>query len=1103
MAHAADPASGLFGERGAARIVAGGLGAASGAELSAPPLDLAHALRSLAPLQEAVIGRWGRMQAAAGLASHAALTVPQRESLYAGMIAGTFPAALLGELTVQAAARGVEQGTWLAQIVSLCDAPLEELLSRQHSPSEALLATRVLAAAREEAVRIASAAYPAASPTPPRPRRTTAGDDAPASLIRRILEIGASIGPDTSLDACARQLAQAVSELGGFPATVLFFLDVADDAFYAEAMYGLGANAWQEVLAVAVPARVYDRLMAGVPAGSAVVIRPHDTVYADPEVAACLEPLGIHLADPGADLVAVSHSLLLLPLVTLDRGTIGFCLSVAPRIPLRPAVRGALRSLGGEGARWIENIHRYRIQSEEAAIASALLQVAGVLGTTDVDVLVQRSLSVLPRLFGGQAAALLYLDGTRTELRLLEPKGPDGALNALTEVKLTEAKLEQLEPLVRGTEPQGIEEAEISRLLPAGLVQARGLRSALLIPLDISNRPADALAVFWTAAAHRFSGRDLEVARGIGELVGVALVNAQLFTDATNRAEQLSSLYRTGQMMSSSLDLEDLLRTITAAAAQLTRSQLCLIYLIDTRTGLLECVASAGMERTASQHLSLRPGEGLFGRCALFGQPLLIDDLQAAAIPEPVLPADLRAALFLPLLSGGEVIGVVGTAARTPGYFLPEHQQILQAFANQAAVAIERARLYAAEQRRREIAELQQTMTQALGSTLEMRDVLAQVLRFAQDLVPCDLAGVHVFNHGQIEMAVLGDSTGVLSDVPYHRSHLFYTNVLYTQLHDSNSAVVVSDVEREPLWQPLPVFPDARSWVGVPLLIDAEYVVLLDLLSRRQGVYVQEDADAIAQFAHQVAFAVRNARIYAREREAKIRLEELDQLRADFVSTVSHELRTPLTGIKGFTETLLTYWERLDDEKKHHYLDRIYSASKRLQRLVQDLLFVSKVEGGNLPLTVRKVQLAELIDPAVMEIKQKYRGQTIHTENLEALPLVVADADRAQQVLVNLMDNGVKYSPEGSPITVRAAVLPDAVELSVIDCGPGIRPQDLPRLFTRFGKIDQVIRAGHVGTGLGLFISKQLVEQMSGTIAVQSEVGVGSRFSFTLPRAEG
>jgi signal transduction histidine kinase len=277
---------------------------------------------------------------------------------------------------------------------------------------------------------------------------------------------------------------------------------------------------------------------------------------------------------------------------------------------------------------------------------------------------------------------------------------------------------------------------------------------------------------------------------------------------------------------------------------------------------------------------------------------------------------------------------------------------------------------------------------------------------------------------------------------------------------------------------------------------------VLDLFSLRGGAYSQEDADSIAQLAQQVGFAVRNARFYAREHEAKTRLEELDQLRTDFVSTVSHELRTPLTGIKGFTETLLTYWTRLDDERKHHYLDRIYGASKRLQRLVQDLLFVSHVEGGSLPLTIRRVQLDDLISSAVHEVKQKYRGQTILLEVPDTLPLVLADADRAQQVLVNLMDNGVKYSPEGNDISVHCTVQSDAVKFTVLDRGPGIRPQDIPRLFTRFGKIDQVIRAGHVGTGLGLFISKQLVEQMNGVITVNSVVGHGSQFSFTLPRAD-
>jgi phosphoserine phosphatase RsbU/P len=483
---------------------------------------------------------------------------------------------------------------------------------------------------------------------------------------------------------------------------------------------------------------------------------------------------------------------------------------------------------------------------------------------------------------------------------------------------------------------------------------------------------------------------------------------------------------------------------------------------------------------------------------------VLVDDLEAPdqpAAPELIADAGVRSALFLPLIASGEVIGVLATASETPGYFMSEHQQLLQAFANQAAVAIERGRLYAAESRRREVAELQQNMTQSLGSTLELRDVLRQVLHFAGIMIEHDVAAIHVLNSGEIQLAVTSARNGLVGDEPFHLPGVL-GDPLYDQMCASDSAIVVSDTRREPLWRPLNIPGQIASWIGVPLLIDSGFTVVLDLFSFTAGSYSQEDADAVAQFARHVSFAVRNARIYAREHEAKTRLEELDQLRTDFVSTVSHELRTPLTGIKGFTETLLTYWTRLDDERKHHYLDRIYGASKRLQRLVQDLLFVSRVEGGTLPLTIRRVQLEDLIGPAVLEVKQKYRGQTILLEIPEVLPLVLADADRAQQVLVNLMDNGVKYSPEGNEISVHCAVLADAVRLTVLDHGPGIRPQDLPRLFTRFGKIDQVIRAGHVGTGLGLFISKQLVEQMNGVIAVNSVVGQGSEFSFTLPRAD-
>ncbi|HEY8283803.1 MAG TPA: GAF domain-containing protein, partial [Chloroflexota bacterium] len=723
---------------------------------------------------------------------------------------------------------------------------------------------------------------------------------------------------------------------------------------------------------------------------------------------------------------------------------------------------------------------------------------------TDVDTLVEGTLSMLPRLFGAQFAGLLYLDTRRVELRMLEPTEPDGGLKTLTEIKISGTRLEQMTPLLHGTEPVAVEEHNLSRTLPERLIQTRGLRSALIIPLNLSNRAADALMVCWTEAPHRFRSRDLEVARGVRELVGVALANAQLFDDASARAEQLSSLYRTGQMMSSSLDLDATLRTITEAAVQLTHSRLCFIHLIDQKTGLLDFEAGSGLETFTEVGLPRRPGEGLIGRSALLGKPLLVDDLledPKNLTAEPLLSSDVRSALFIPLIAGGEVIGVLTTAAETPGYFLSEHQQILQAFANQAAVAIERARLYAAELRRREVAELQQAMTQALGATLELRDVLDQVLKFVEMLVSYELAGVHVINGGHIDLAVIGSSSGQVTAEPFHGPYVF-AEPLYQQMREAGSAMVVSDTAREPLWRELAAVPRAASWMAVPLLMDGDYVVILEVFSLSHGAYTQEDADAISQFANQVSFAVRNARTYAREHEAKTRLEELDQLRTDFVSTVSHELRTPLTGIKGFTETLLNYWTRLDDERRHHYLDRIHGASKRLQRLVQDLLFVSRVEGGSLPLSIRSVQLADLIEPSISEIQQKYRGQVVLVDVPAELPQVLADADRAQQVLLSLMDNGVKYSPEGQEILVRCLALPEAVQVTVIDHGPGIREQDMPRLFTRFGKIDQVIRAGHVGTGLGLFIARQLVEQMNGVIEVRSVVGQGSEFSFTIPRAD-
>jgi len=224
-------------------------------------------------------------------------------------------------------------------------------------------------------------------------------------------------------------------------------------------------------------------------------------------------------------------------------------------------------------------------------------------------------------------------------------------------------------------------------------------------------------------------------------------------------------------------------------------------------------------------------------------------------------------------------------------------------------------------------------------------------------------------------------------------------------------------------------------------------------------------------------------------------------MRRDFVSTVTHELRTPMTGILGFSETLLTYWDRMSQTHQKELVGKIQISTERLNRLVQDLLLATGVEAGTLSLSPARVDLVPQIQQAVLEVTSKYRGQEIRVESPTDPVFVYADAQRIQQVAVNLLDNAAKYSPEGSPLLIRWTVADDQTQVQVQDFGPGISKDGLMVLFTRFGKITQTVRAGHLGTGLGLYISKQLVEAMGGRIWVDTEPGRGSTFSFSLPLA--
>jgi two-component system phosphate regulon sensor histidine kinase PhoR len=249
-------------------------------------------------------------------------------------------------------------------------------------------------------------------------------------------------------------------------------------------------------------------------------------------------------------------------------------------------------------------------------------------------------------------------------------------------------------------------------------------------------------------------------------------------------------------------------------------------------------------------------------------------------------------------------------------------------------------------------------------------------------------------------------------------------------------------------------------------------------------------------------------------------LRRLEKVRTEFVANVSHELRTPLTSIKGYLETLLE-GALEDQEHARQFLEIVFKHAERLGRLLDDLLDLSNIELGRVKLAFEPVSLREVLEDvlSIYSVQAEKKGITLESRVWTDLPPVRADRDRLAQILVNLVDNAIKFTPEGGHVTVGARkrhgipLTPDLsevmtldhhgdfVEIAVEDTGIGIPSRDLPRVTERFYRVDKARFRELGGTGLGLAIVKHLVQAHGGTLRVESELGKGTRILFTLPQA--
>jgi signal transduction histidine kinase len=318
--------------------------------------------------------------------------------------------------------------------------------------------------------------------------------------------------------------------------------------------------------------------------------------------------------------------------------------------------------------------------------------------------------------------------------------------------------------------------------------------------------------------------------------------------------------------------------------------------------------------------------------------------------------------------------------------------------------------------------------------------------------------------------------------------------------------VQVSDISNEREFtgaraRPLLIRLGYRSALSVPLLREQQIMGALTVWRRQSGEFKPEVVNLLQTFASQSALAIQNARLFREIEEKSQQIEAANRHKSEFLANMSHELRTPLNAMIGFSEVLQEKLFGELNEKQAEYTDDILTSGRHLLSLINEILDLSKVEAGRMELEIATFDLPLAIDNARTFVRERAtrHGITLDVTVDERLGDIVGDERKIKQILLNLLSNAVKFTPEGGRIGIKATQADGSVEISVSDTGIGIAPEDQPKIFEEFRQVGSDYAHKVEGTGLGLTLAKKFVELHGGRIWVESEVGKGSRFIFTLP----
>lgn len=636
------------------------------------------------------------------------------------------------------------------------------------------------------------------------------------------------------------------------------------------------------------------------------------------------------------------------------------------------------------------------------------------------------------------------------------------------------------------------------------LLEASGLSSILLVPLIHRGNVLGLLALGQETHTHTFTPSELRLTQNLAGQAAVAIEHARLYSQSRRRIEELSTFHEIVLQLNTPLKLNAVLDSITEAALKLVEANNMHIYLYNADSNTFTFGSALWRDGTRKAAVSAPRSDGITMTVARLGKPVVVND----ASRHPLFQAKetrawgIHAIAGFPLKQDQQVIGVFTTTYLRPHTFREDELLLLNLLADQAAVAVKNARLYAQSQRQLRDMSALVDMAKQITSNLNLTSVLRTTVQIIQKLLSARASTITMLSKDGTELIVEA-AAGISPE--YIKARMKLGEGVSGEVVRRNAPIYIRDTHNEPDF----LFFDevVRSLLVVPLTIRDEAWGTMTVDSDQPNAFSRSDIQLMTIAAAQVSIAISNARLFEELEERATELaqayeeiKESDRLKEELVQNVSHELRTPLTFVKGYVDLLLDGEMGLINKEQQEALQIVATKTDDISRIIADIMTLQRIDRNNLELEI--TSLVDLIRQSIAwhSMVAEKKGLSIETLLPETNPVAFIDKARFNQVLDNLIGNALKFSPNGGKVTITLQDESEKIQLSIADQGIGIPPDKVQRIFDRFYQVDGSSRRRFGGTGLGLAIVKRIVEAHYGIIWVESIVNEGSTFHIVLPK---